>query len=216
MTLPKLLSQSDNKIHVRFEQKNNYEDVLFRARMIPIVSGYMFAASSFCHKYSDFAQLPLIQLGTKQGDLELFKSIPTEEEKLGQVEKLIKKEGDQVILSRFEPAHVPLVIVEDKDIILKEKMEQEGIDKRIGSAALGLAKLHTNKISHCIRRRVYVNVSCPLVEKLMDSSMNTEKANNLANLLRSFMVTMCHDASNRELNFSDELKKFSSSLIAML
>jgi molecular chaperone HtpG len=216
MTLQKLLSKSDNKIHVRLEQKNNYEDVLFRARMIPIVSGYMFAASSFCHKYSEYAQLSVIQLGTKQGDLELFKPLQTSSENFYQLEQLIKKDGDQIILSSFEPVHVPMVIVEDKDIVLKEKMEQEGLDKRIGSAALGLAKLHTNKINSSIRRRVYINVDCPLIERLTDNSMELGKAKSLADLLRSFMVTMCHDASNRELNFSDELNKFCRSLIAML
>lgn len=216
LTMPKLLKQSERKVYVRVEEKNNYEDVLFRARMIPIVSGYMFAASTFCQRYCDSVQLKLVQLGTKHGENELFKKVEPEIGFKEHITRLLQKEGDKIFFCKLEPSHIPLVIVEDKDFILKQKIEQDGLDQRIGSAALGLAKLHTNQIKADVKRRVYVNMASPLIDKLIDKSLDHEKAAHLAGLLRSFMVAMCHDASSEELNFSEELYKFSQSLISIL
>ena len=216
MTVPHLLGQSDNKIMLKLEEKNNYEDVLFRARMIPVVSGYLFAASSFCEKYAYYENKKLVQLGTREGESELFKKLKPESEIVEQLNKLLKKAGDALHFCRFEPEHVPLVIVEDKDVLLKQKMEQEGIDRRIGTAALGLAKLHTSKIKDEVKRHVYVNLSNPLIEILAQASLADAKAEHLASILRSLMVSLCHDAASEELNFNDELVNLNQALLALI
>ena len=216
MMMPNLTKQGEGKIYVRLEEKNNYEDVLFRARMIPVVSGYLFAAISFCQKYAELHQSKLVQLGTREGDNELFEEVQPSEFEYRRLKKLLQKPGDVLLFSRFNPEHVPMIIIEDKDAILKNKMEQEGVDKRIGLAALSLAKLHTNKIDESQKRKLFINLDSPLISKLISDDIEESKAIHLAELLRSFIVTICHDASNEELNFSKELEKFSHSLMAIL
>jgi molecular chaperone HtpG len=67
MTLPALLKQSERRIYLRLEDKNSYEDILFKTRMIPVVSGFMFAGAGFCQKYATHFNLKVVHLGTKAG-----------------------------------------------------------------------------------------------------------------------------------------------------
>ena len=143
LTLKALLEKSNRTFYLRTEDKNSYEDVLFRARMMPVISGYLFAVASYCQKYADRHQLPLITLGTGSGNSVLFPPVTLPDEQAEWLRQCFSSSGDSIHFTRVEPSHIPLIIIEDKDVALKKRIEQDDMDKRVGSAALALARLHT-------------------------------------------------------------------------
>lgn len=216
MTLPKLLENTNNCIYLRMEDRNSYEDILLRARMIPSVSGYLFAASSFCQKYADIYGTKIIRLGNKSADQQLLNRVTPQCNKAQYLTGLFTKPGDQVLFTEVQPSHLPLIIVEDQEVLLKQKIEQDESDKRIGSAVLMLAKLHTNKIDDAIKRRVYINLSCPLIDKLISWQQQPARAQQLANMTRSFIELMCQDAFDEQTGFSGKLKQFNEAVLTMV
>ncbi|MCJ8273882.1 MAG: hypothetical protein MJK04_31350, partial [Psychrosphaera sp.] len=216
MTLPALLKQSERCIYMRLEDKNSYEDILFKTRMIPVVSGFMFAGAGFCQKYATNSNLKVVHLGTKAGADEIFKTVTPAPDVGAFLKEQLGRKGDSICFTHFEPGFVPMVIVEDQQVKLKQRIEQDEADKRIGSAALSLAKLHTDKIADTIQRQVFVNLNSPLIERLIALQSKPFEAATLANMLRSFMVIMCFDATDANNNFSNELQRFGQSLLNLI
>ena len=216
MTLPNVLKQSENRIYVRQEDKNSYEDILLRAKMTPVVSGYLFAASAFCRKYAEINHCKLVSLGDKTADEQLLGQIQLDQGKAAFLTGLFKRSGDAVLFTRVQPDYLPMVIVEDQQVLLKQRIEQDENDKRIGAAALMLARMHTNKIDDSIKRRVYINLGCPLVGKLFEWQDRPDRAKQLATMMRNFMVIMCHDAHDKQTLFADELQSFGDSIMALI
>ncbi|NQZ12662.1 MAG: molecular chaperone HtpG, partial [Algicola sp.] len=216
MTLPALLKQSDRRIYLRLEDKNSYEDILFKTRMIPVVSGFMFAGAGFCQKYATNFNLKVVHLGTKAGADEIFKTVTPAPGVGAFLKEQLGRKGDSICFTHFDPGFVPMVIVEDQQVKLKQRIEQDEADKRIGSAALSLAKLHTVKIDDTIQRQVFVNLNSPLIERLIALQSKPFEAATLANMLRSFMVIMCFDATDSTNNFGAELQRFGQSLLNLI
>ena len=212
MTLPNLLKQSKGQIYLRYQDKLSYEDILFKAQMLPVVSGFMFAAAPFCQKYSELRQIELIVVGKQQDDNILFPPVTPSQADQDFLTQLLQQDGDDIRFSRFEPNNLPLLIVQDSEVKLKQRIEQDQADKRIGAAALMLAKLHTDKIDDQVKRRVYINIDCPLIEQLLSFKTDLNKATQLATLMRSFMSIMSHDNSDLTLDFTAQLQSFTTAL----
>lgn len=215
MPITSLLSQSNQQMYLRMEDKNSYEDVLFKARMIPVVSGYLFAVASFCSKYAAIYNKKIIHLGTKTGNQQIFDCYQPDKETVDCLAQLIMQTGDQLLFTKFVPHHVSMIIIDDQDVALKKRIDQDDSDKRIGSAALSLAKLHTDLIDDKFVRKVYINMDSPLINRLIEISNNQRKSSQLSNLLRAFTVTMCHNVDNETVSFNQELEKFSQALLEL-
>ncbi|MCF6319313.1 MAG: ATP-binding protein [Proteobacteria bacterium] len=213
MTVNALLKKSENRLYLRTEDSNSYEDILFKSKMIPVVSGYLFAAASFCYKYADTYHVKIIELGTQSGNEQMFKILLPEPMIQNQLISLIKTPGDEILFTQFAPEHIAMIIIDNQDVLLKKRIEQDDSDKRIGRAALILAKMHTNTISDENIRKVYINMDSPLVQRLIDLSEDGEKSQQLSRLLRSFTVSLCHNTSDETVDFNDELIKFSQTLL---
>ena len=214
ISVDKLLSLSKNKFYVQLEDKNNYEQILFRANNIPVVYGYLFAVSSFCNKYADFYQKELVNLGTEKGKKQLFSLQAVEPEQAAKFESLFKKSGDSLFYTHIEPAEIPLVIVEDKDAALKKRIDEDENNKKIGSAALALAQIYTKDIDATNERDVFINLNSPLIKKVIES--DDVQAKVLADMLRSFTAILCHDAVEEGCDFQGELAQFNQSLLTIL
>lgn len=122
--------------------------------------------------------------------------------------------GEGLIASAFEPPYIPLLIMEDKEVKLKERLEQEDADRRIGTAALMLAKMHTQTVKAGERRKVIVNLENPIVQHLIKGS-DPEGDTRIAHLMRSFMLTQCCHPSDDDIDFSVEIQKFMVGLQAI-
>jgi len=51
---------------------------------------------------------------------------------IDRLDQLVKKPGDQLLFTKFVPHHVSMIIIEDQDVALKKRIEQDDADKRIG------------------------------------------------------------------------------------
>ena len=216
MPITSLVSQSNQQIYLRMEDKNSYEDVLFKAKMIPVVSGYLFAVASFCIKYAEIYAKKIIHLGTKNGNQQIFDCYQPDKKIIDCLSELIQQPGDQLFYTKFVPHHVSMIIIDDQDVALKKRIEQDDADKRIGNAALSLAKLHTDSIDDEFVRKVYINMESPLINRLIEISDDKHKSHQLSNLLRAFTVTMCHNVDDESVSFNQELEKFSQALLELL
>jgi len=211
LTIEQLLVRSNGRIYLRYEDKLSYEDILFKAKMLPVVSGYLFAAAQFCLKYAQLHPIKIIEVGKQTDDTALFKPVQISETEQQKLQQLLGQSGDEFHISQFEPIELPMVIVEDSQVKLKQRIESDEQDKKLGSAALMLAKLHTDKIDAKIKRRVYINMDCPLIGQLQAFEC-PDKAQTFAQLLRSFMTIMGHDSEDKTLDFGAQLRTFSQSL----
>ena len=213
MTVAALLNKSNNKLYLRNEDSNSYEDLLFKAKMIPVISGYLFAVASFCYKYADVFNVEIIELGTQSGNQQLFKTFVPEADIKHTLEKLMQSQGDELLFTEFVPEHIAMIIIDNQDVLLKKRIEQDESDKKIGKAALILAKMHTQSISDEYVRKVYINMQSPLIKRLIQLKHDDVKSLQLSQLLRTFTVTLCHNTLDETVNFNDELIKFSQTLL---
>ncbi len=206
-----ILKRSDNRLHLQLENKTSYETVLFKAQMIPVISGYFFAVSSFCHLYAEHKGIKLISLGTRHGNNTMFMPEPDSNTEQQQLQSLLCKPKEALICTRFEPDYIPLILIEDQEILLKQRLESDEADKRIGSALLGLARQYTQAIDDKIERRIFVNMNSSLIHRLLTIADGRQQL--VANMLRSFVISLSHGGSNLgENQFATELQTFSLSL----
>lgn len=95
----------------------------------------------------------------------------------------------QLVIARFSPEELPLVVVPDRDAELKRRLEDDEADKRISTAALRLARQFTRKLDNRQPSRLYVNLDNPAVQALLAAvGEERDEAAHAALLLRSFKV----------------------------
>lgn len=214
MSIGQIVRRSSNKIYVKNKTAASYEDIFFRAQNIPLVLGYRFAAGEFCRQYAELNGISFKLTGFKEVDQTLFKPVvvgPDESEYLG---GLFGKEQQKIHFSRFDPKSIPLLIIEDQEVKLKNKIEDEDSDRRIGSAALALARIHTSKISNEITHHLYLNTSNELIEHILEH--RNDKSSIAADLVCSIMATMGMNNEQGGLdNTVDYLEQISRQLIQL-
>jgi molecular chaperone HtpG len=211
-TPKELLKRSNNKLYLQIENQVTYETVLFRAQMIPVIFGYFFAVSSFCYLYAKKRGIELINLGTKQGNQSIFPLVDSSDNTQQLLEQLFCHNQEILICTQFTPEYIPIVLVEDQDVLLKQRLESDESDKRIGTALLGLARQYTQTIDDSIKRRIFVNMNSSLIHHLLGISDN-HRQQLIANMLRAFVISLSHGGESFDENqFAQEIKTFTDSL----
>lgn len=213
LRVSRLLRDSD-EFYIKSEDKNNYQDVLFRAQKIPVVHGYLYAAYSFIRKYCDWYSKRLVDVASLNNQTILFTPIGNPTPEQTHVIEKFTTHKEEASMCSFQPASIPIVVCENKDRRLKQRIEEEAAAKRIGSAALALARIHTERMDAEKSHFVYVNWSNPLIKSLV--SMSEEKKNLVVSLLTSYMKTLCHDIEDDEIEFLNEMECFMSSLEGLI
>jgi molecular chaperone HtpG len=179
--LARILERSRGKIYVSQAERGGFEELLFRALAVPVVQARRYGALAVARRWAERRGIPLVMLGTTTGEQTLFQRIEDDELPSGAAERLRRAFaadpdhptgpglGDvEVVLSRFAPAHLPFVLVPDREIELKQRIEADDADKRISTAALGLARLFTGNIEHGPPVRLHLNLDCPAIARLAE------------------------------------------------
>jgi molecular chaperone HtpG len=151
-----------------------------------------------------------VQLGTRTGDDDLFPEHELSSREKRRIQTVFGRDGFELRYTSFEPDFLPLVLVHDWEVELKHRLEDEEADKRISTAALGLARLFTEKISDEIEGRIYVNMASPLVRAMLESD-NDGQVGRAADLLWA-MATMMAPKGARDADFEATLRSFSSTI----
>ena len=94
---------------------------------VPVVQARRYGALAVARRWAERRGVPLIMLGTESGEQALFRAIDDDELEPGAADALrhafATDEDIEVVLSRFAPEHLPFVLVPDRDVELKQRIE---------------------------------------------------------------------------------------------
>lgn len=169
LTLARIHERSGGRIYVSQARRGGFEELLFRALAVPVIAGVRYGALPIARRWAEGRGLPLVMLGTEDGERALFTRVEDGELAPGAAAALreaFASEGVEVVLSRYAPAHLPFVLVPDREVELKRRLEADEADKRISTAALGLARLFTGTLDDGPPLRLHLNLECPAIAEL--------------------------------------------------
>jgi len=208
MTIVNLLKQSNNTVYVKADVENSEQDILFQAKSIPLVLGYRFAASEFCRLCAQKNNFKFQLIGFRDFDQSLFSKADINGDDSAYLLSLFDQGGQRIHFSKFEPVNIPMLLIEDQEVKLKNKIEGEQSDRRIGAAALALARIHTSKTSNQVTHHLYLNLSSPLIKKVL--SQKSELSSQVARLAFSVMGSIANQKSasgDQSVNYLDAINQ---------
>ena len=177
------------QVHVLLDNDSGFEEMLFRAMGVPVAHGNRYAVVPFLRRWAQAKGMRLVELGTEQGNRQLFRLDRLPERETGWLAEHLGGAEEQLVIARFSPEELPLVVVPDRDAELKRRLEDDEADKRISTAALRLARQFTRKLDNRQPSRLYVNLDNPAVQALLAAvGEERDEAAHAALLLRSFKV----------------------------
>lgn len=218
LTAPALRSKSQGKIHVSMGEQGSCEEILFRALRVPVVLGARYAALPFCQAYAQRHGGPVVKLGTSQGNQSLFPRAELSPADLARLKELFQADKQEVIAARFAPESLPLVLVRDREVMLKQVLEQDEADKRVSTALLGMARLYTQTIDDTVAARLYVNLDAPVIRMLLTppAAESADKAALAANLLRAVAGLMAGRDEGGTEGIAEHLTGLSAAVIGLV
>ena len=156
---------------------------------MPVVHGTRYAALPFCRMYTSEQSGRMVLLGTGQGDQELFSPAELSASDAARLREWFSASDTDVVPARFEPPHLPLVLVSDHEILLKRRLESDEADRRLGSAILSMARDFTRGVAERSRLKLYVNLACPVIGALLEAPQAARERG--IRLLKSLVVLLC-------------------------
>lgn len=169
-TMPAVVRASGSRVCVSQGEGGGFEELLFRALKVPVVRGHRYGALSFAREYCRRRGVQLALPGTGSGDSQLFRPATLSDTELEVLRETLVPEDATLVPSHFAPEYLPFVLVPDREAELKRTIEADEADKRIGSAVLSLARLHTAQIPERPARKLYVNLDSPVIRGLLVAS----------------------------------------------
>ncbi len=215
LTCPQLLARSGGKIHISQSDEGGFEELLFRALKVPVVRGIRYAALPFCRRFTERNRGSAVILGTGGGDREFFHPAAVGDDERRRLERWFAADDAQVVLTRFAPTYLPLMLVPDREIELKRRIESDEAKKSIATAALGLARMYSKSIDEAPAARLYVNLDCPAIQALHGAPDETREL--ALDLLRSFVsFSVEPEQKGKFMEVDAALQRFASSIDTLL
>ena len=215
LTLPVVAKRSKGKLHVSLATRGSPEETLFRALGVPVVAGNRYGALPFTQTFATQNNMTVVQMGTEDGDRNLFPPADLPGAQRRRLEALLLDEGQALVPCRFRPPGLPLLLIPDREVELKERLEADEADRRISRGALGLARLYTNKVDKTVRARLYLNLDSPVVEHLAAHDGPAQMAGG--QLLKAFAAVLAsHRDTATENDLSSALEAVTSALQILL
>lgn len=186
----------NNSIHILLSRDGGFEEMLFHILQRPVARGDRYAVVPFLRHWALLYHCRIIEVGTQTGNEQLFSLAELPEEQVAYLEEHLC-DGEQLIISRFEPAVLPLVVTPDREAELKQILEQDDADKRISTAALMLARQFTSQIQKTKTSSLYINLNNPCVMQLVTALQQHQQPAAALRLLKSLKVILC-SSGNKE------------------
>lgn len=186
--LPAQQLPSRGAVHVILDSDSGFEEMLFRAMGVPVAYGNRYAVVPFLRRWAQAKGVRLVELGTEQGNRQLFHLDTLPADELAWLEQHLG-DGEALVPARFSPQELPLVVVPDREAELKRRLEQDENDKRVSTAALRLARQFNARIEARQTQRLYLNLDNPALQALLDAQRaGNPQAAVAARLLRALKV----------------------------
>lgn len=166
LTLVEVARASGGRVVIAAGDDSGYEALLHRAAGRPVVDGSRFGAAPFASRWCDATGHPALVLGTRSADASVFPPAHASAELQAQLDAWFGGEDLLVVASRYAPTSVPLVLVPDRDVLLKRRLDDDTTDKRLGVGLLALTRTFTDTIEQGPAARVFVNLDHPVVQRL--------------------------------------------------
>ena len=186
----------NNSIHILLSRDGGFEEMLFHILQRPVARGDRYAVVPFLRRWALLYHCRIIEVGTQTGNEQLFSLAELPEEQIAYLEEHLC-DGEQLIISRFEPAVLPLVVTPDREAELKQILEQDDADKRISTAALMLARQFTSQIQKTKTSSLYINLNNPCIMQLVTALQHQQQPAAALRLLKSLKVILC-SSGNKE------------------
>ncbi|MFV8749306.1 ATP-binding protein [Nannocystaceae bacterium ST9] len=230
LSLERIRERSQGRVHISQAERGGFEELLFRALGIPVVKGVRYAAAPIARRWADRRGIPVIQLGTEISERALFRRVDEAELADPRIGPRLREAFGpdhfatelEVVLSRFAPTHLPFVLVPDREVELKRRIEADEADKRISTAALGLARIFTAAIVEGPPLRLHLNLDCPVIDqlgrRLADQGPDAPAARRALALLRPLVALLSqideHDPTMSSEQALRELCSLAETLLA--
>ena len=181
--------RQQNTLLVMPGEESSFEEMLFRLSGRPVALGHRYAVIPFLRRWATLYSARLIEIGTSGGNQSLFSchEISRQEEQWWR-EQLA--DDEECVISRFEPAVLPFVVVPNREVELKQRLEQDDADRRMSTAALMLARQFTQRISEQSDKQLYINFNNPAIKALSASWQNGKHTDVACQLLKSLKVIL--------------------------
>ena len=186
----------NNSIHILLSRDGGFEEMLFHILQRPVARGDRYAVVPFLRRWALLYHCRIIEVGTQTGNEQLFSLAELPEEQVAYLEEHLC-DGEQLIISRFEPAVLPLVVTPDREAELKQILEQDDADKRISTTALMLARQFTSQIQKTKTSSLYINLNNPCIMQLVTALQHQQQPAAALRLLKSLKVILC-SSGNKE------------------
>jgi molecular chaperone HtpG len=175
-------------VHAKLERDNDFESMLFRSIGVPIAFGYCYAVIPFLRRWVQAHGVRLIELGTEQGNHQLFQKAELPQDEAEWLAAQLA-DDERPVISRFAPPELPLIVVPDRDALLKQRLDEDASDKRLSFAALSLARQFAAKIDATYTSKLYINLDNPAVQALLQARRSgTANVDMAARLLKAFKI----------------------------
>jgi molecular chaperone HtpG len=167
-----ILKRGEQKAYVSLSTRGGFEEMLFRALKVPIAVGTRYAVVPFLERFVERRGGVVVQLGTHAGNQQVFREATIDDDARAFLERSLAQKGQRLVAARFAPKELPLVLVPDREVELKRRLESDEADKRISTAALGLARLYTKKVDDSVVADLYVNLDSPAIVALLNARVS--------------------------------------------
>lgn len=215
MTLSRVRDRCEGDLIVSLGEKSGFEEVLFNARMKPVINGYRFAVLPFCRRYCEAHPGQLHVIGTEQGNEAIFPPETMSADQKSVIERLFRHLHYALIATRFQPDYLPLALIPDREYALKKRIEADEADRRISRGALHLARLYTGTIEQKEPARLYLNLESPLIQRLLQAPEG--KSRSAAAILSSFVhILSSHHSPDFPIDTAAEFRSLNEQIQQLL
>lgn len=187
----------NNSIHILLGQDGGFEEMLFHILQRPVARGDRYAVVPFLRRWALGYHCRVIEVGTRTGNEQLFSLADLPDEQITYLESHLC-DGEQLIISRFEPAVLPLIVTRDREAELKQILEQDDADKRMSTAALMLARQFTSQINQSKTSNLYLNLNNACVVQLISALQNQQHPIAALRILKSLKVILCASGNKEQ------------------
>ncbi|HVF04086.1 MAG TPA: ATP-binding protein [Frankiaceae bacterium] len=215
LTAREVARRGGGRVHVSLGEGGGFEETVFRAMKVPIAIGTRYGVAPFLREWGQRAGAAVVELGTAAGDRQVFVRAGLPPDDRAWLVSVLGDPGEEVVPARFAPGSIPLVVVPDRDVALKRRIEADEADRRIGRAALALARAHTATIDGRVERRVYVNLDSPVMQRLLADPDRDARPAVLA-LLRALKGLTAGTRGGAGVDLDASLSLFSDTLLTLL
>lgn len=179
------------RIHVGSSSESSAVDIMFVAQGIPLARGHLIGVAPFLNRYAHERSMVIVDVGSTEGTSLLFEHTEISPRSQQWIQDVIGAEDEAVVVARFEPSTLPIVVVPNPEAELRDRVEQAQRASSTENAAFALARLHTDKFAAEPIRRVYLNSANGAIEHLLAVHEDRPAAaTQVAMILRMYKALM--------------------------